>query len=341
MKNIFYILLVLGISLSVFELFLEYSPFKRGTSPVEYHADIGMWHKKNFKNSLIKECFSNQYFFDEKGRVKNNYSYDKKKKDIIILGDSYIDALMVKNKNIVHNRLYYELNGSFNVLNYGLTGSGPMQQLSILKNEVNLTNVKRVLHFISLEDDLGDCDPQKFNGSNRPKVFMEFSTLEKFQLHKPAKNSIKERTRDALGNFEFYSYLNKTWFYYKKFFDEEKTIHRKKDLIAITMPNEEFLWKQLEGTIYQMKKVAIANKFQYNIILFSHDEITFDNKQRSLRLKKVLRIHDIAFLNISVFLKKLAKKRNISYPCDAHWNDLTHVALAKYIKYKLFEIKER
>lgn len=341
MKKIFSIFFVLGISLIVFEFFLGYSPFKRGISPVEYNPNIGMWHKKNFTNVLIKECFSNQYSFDEKGRVNNNYIYDKKKKDIIILGDSYIDALMVKNKNIIHNRLYSELNGSFNVLNYGLTGSGPMQQLSILNHEVNLTKVKRVIQFIYLEDDLGDCDPQKFNGSNRPKVFMEFSTLEKFKLHKPAAYSIKEKIRDVLGNFEFYSYLNKTWFYYKSFFDEVEMTDQKKDFNITTMQNEEFRWKQLEGTIYQMKKVAIENTFQYNVILFSHDEITFDNKERSLRLENILHTHNISFLNISIFLKKLAKNRNISYSCDTHWNDSTHVSLAEYIKDKLFKMKER
>jgi len=149
MKQTFFIFLIMLLSIISFELFLEYSPFKKGVSPVVYDKDIGMWHKKNFSNYLIRDCYENQYFFDEYGRVKNNYLYDAKKEDVIILGDSYIDGLMIENDKIIHNSLFYELNGSVNVLNYGLTGSGPMQQFAILKHKVNLSNVKKLIHFIN------------------------------------------------------------------------------------------------------------------------------------------------------------------------------------------------
>jgi hypothetical protein len=334
MKKILFVFLVGLLSVVLFELFLEYSPFKRGISPVVYHKDIGMWHKKNFTNYLIRDCYENQYFFDEYGRVKNNYKYDENKEDIIILGDSYIDALMVENDKIIHNSLFSELNGTFNVLNYALTGSGPMQQFTILDSEVNLTNVKKVIHFINLEDDLGDGDREKFNGSNRPKVFFSFSSLEEYSVFKPTSYTIKEKIRDFLASFELYAYLNQTRGYYKNILNKKNREVNATDIYF--MKNESYRWKQLEGTIYQINKLALNYNFEYNIIIKSTYELKFNYRKRSEKFEIFLEKYNINYLNISSFLKEIEKKYSLSFECDGHWNGQTHQSLAKYFVKELF-----
>ena len=334
MKQTFFIFLTMGLSIMAFELFLKNSPFKRGISPVVYHKDIGMWHKKNFSNYLIRDCYENQYFFDEYGRVKNNYLYDEKKEDVVILGDSYIDGLMIENDKIIHNSLFSELNGSVNVLNYGLTGSGPMQQFAILEHEVNLSNVKKLIHFINLEDDLGDGDPKKFNGSNRPKVFFYFTDLEKYRLVKPTPYNMKERFRDFLASFELYAYLNKTRGYYMNRW--KKPPLKVNEVDKYFIKNEAYCWKQLEGTIYQINKLALKYKFEYDIVIKSSHEFKYNYRKRSKQFETFLLKQNINYLNVNTFLKELEKRHPLSFECDGHWNGETHQDLARYLHHELF-----
>ena len=45
-------------------------------------------------------------------------------------------------------KLFKEFKQKYNFMNYALAGSGPTQQYVILKDKVNLENVKYVIHFI-------------------------------------------------------------------------------------------------------------------------------------------------------------------------------------------------
>ena len=335
MKKTFLTILIFLISLVVFELFLRYSPYKKGVSPVLYDENLGMWHKKNFSSFLVRKCYKNQYFFDNNGLVKNSYQYDTKKKDIIILGDSYIDALMVQNDKIIHNALFRELNGTFNILNYGLTGSGPMQQWGILKYKASLNKIKKVIQVITLEGDLSDCDPSSFNGSNRPKLFLSFSSLKNYHILKPNIYSNKEKIRDFLGSFELYAYLNQTYVYYRSLFKNTSVKEIKKDVYF--MKNEEYRWKQLEGTLYQINKMALEYNFEYIILIYSSDEFHSNYKNRSKRLELFLKKENIQYLNLVPFLKNIEKKHTLSFKCDGHWNGETHQDLAKYINKELFQ----
>ena len=78
MKKVFIFILVGFASVILFELFLRFSPFTNGITPMTYDKEIGMWHKKNFANYIIDDCYKTKYFFDEEGRIKNNYEYSSK-----------------------------------------------------------------------------------------------------------------------------------------------------------------------------------------------------------------------------------------------------------------------
>lgn len=240
---------------------------------------------------------------------------------------------MIENEKIIHNSLFYELNESMNVLNYGLTGSGPMQHFAILQHEVNLSRVNKVIHFINLEDDLGDGDPQKFNGSNRPKFFLYFTDLDKYKVVKPI-YTIKEKIRDFIASFEWYAYLNQTRGYYMNLLKSPTLKHNKNN--KYFMPNEEYRWKQLEGTIYQISKLSLKHNFNYNIIIKSTYEFNDNYDKQVKRFEKFLFKKNINYLNLTPFLKEIEQKHSLSFECDGHWNGKTHQDLAKYLQNKLF-----
>ena len=200
-------------ALLFFEIFLRYSPFEYGASPVVYDDKIGMWHKKGFENYTIKECYKTKYIFNDQGLPSNIYKYDKTKKDVIILGDSYIEAIMVKNKNIIHNSLAKEYHNKYNFMNYGLSGSSPTQQFVILRDKINLENTNYVIQFIELEGDLQGVDSKNLDSLARPKVYVEFDTLDKYKIISPRAKTLYDSVRDFLGDYQIYFFIKKSLYY--------------------------------------------------------------------------------------------------------------------------------
>ena len=304
-----------------------------------YDKDIGMWHKKAFSNNVIKSCYKTKYFFDQEGRIRNNYQYDNSKKNVILMGDSNIEALMVRNENIIHNSLYNEIGGKYNVLNYGLSGTGPTQHLEILNKKIDLEEVFYLIHFVFLENDLNDGDPKNFDGTNRPKVHLEFKDLDNYQIIKPKNYDAKEKLRDFFGNFEIYVYLKKTYYYYNRLvsgFNRPNT-----GIKAIETDNnykrnsdDEYQWQQLKGSIYQINKLSQKHKFQYGIVFLSDSEDKGDTEYTQ-KFKQFLLDQNIDNVNILRFLNDLKIAHELGFECDTHWNDNTHRSVAKHLTREL------
>jgi hypothetical protein len=326
-KKIFIICISLIFSLVSFELFLKFSPFEYGVSPVVYDKKIGMWHKKNFENHVIRECYRTKYIFDNKGLPVNIDRYDKSKKDVILLGDSFIEALMVENENIIHNSLSKEFQNKYNFMNYGLSGSSPIQQFVILKDKVDLNNTKHIIQFINLEGDLLDADRKNLDFLARPKVHVEFESLEKYSILFPRKKMIYDDITDFLGNYQVFFFLKKSLYYLR-----DNIIGSTNKIIVEKIKKKKKLdlsknWLNLKGSLYQINKLIKANdiKIKYIVIIKSI------NNENSLTLKEFFIEKNIDF----IFLNELVKKMNLkleSFKCDGHWNDSAHKNIAKIIK---------
>ncbi len=323
MKKFFTFLLASIFAVALFELFLRFSPFSYGISPVVYDKDVGMWHKKNFSSVWIKPCYETRFYFDEQGLVKNAYTYDKTKKDILIFGDSYMEALMVKNENVMHNALYREFEGKYNFLNYGLSDTSAVQQLIMMQTKVDYTNVKEVVQFIRIESDIYDVDPKRMDDTARPLVFLDFKDLENYSVLAPRKQDFKEKFRDVLGNFELYVYLKKSIFFLKQKLlgDEQgkKTDKKSKDL--------SYNWLQMKGAIYQTKKLLAQKGVGYTVLLYGKDKALTQTLTAFLQEQHIT-YHDIF---------SLAKADGFAlkgFSCDSHWCDATHLNVAKLIRKK-------
>jgi hypothetical protein len=310
-------------ALAFFEMFLRFSPFSLGISPVVYDKDIGMWHKKNFSSVWIKECYQTPFSFDEAGRVKNAYTYDATKKDILIFGDSYMEALMVKNKNIMHNALYREFEGKYNFLNYGLSETSAVQQLIMMKSRVDFSHVKSLLQFIRIESDIYDVDPNVFDATARPKAFLEFSDLDHYRVIPPKKQDLKEQFRDILGNFELYVFLKKGIYFLKHQLEDAKE-HTDKEKKSEDLS---FNWLQIEGAIYQTKKLLESYGVSYTVLLYGKDEAL------TKVLKAFLKEQNIDYHDIYALSKEEGFGLD-GFSCDSHWRDQTHLNVAKLIKDK-------
>ena len=311
-------------SLVFFEFFLENSPFENGTSPVEYDSQIGMWHKKSFEGYTVKECYKTKYKFNKEGLPSSIYKHSPAKENVAILGDSYIEGIMVKNENIIHNSLAKEFNNKYNFMNYGLSGSSPVQQFIILKDKINLKNTKYVIQFINLEGDLLDVDSKNLNSLARPKVYVEFDSMDKYKINPPRAKTLYDNIGDFLGDYQIYTFIKKSIYYFKESISikkEQKTDKEegKKDLSKN--------WLYLKGSIYQSNKlIKLMNPAaQYKIVINSNKN---NNK---LKLGGFLLEEGIQYIYLDDVLKKF--KINLGgFSCDSHWNNSAHKDIAKVIK---------
>ena len=321
MRKFFLFLLGTFIAITFFELFLRFSPFELGVSPVHYDAEVGMWHKENFSSNKISECYNTPYYFDEKGLIKNNYTYNPNKKDILIFGDSYIEALMVHNPNIIHNALYKVFQGKYNFINYGLSGISPIQEYIMMTKKVDFRHTKALLQFIRIESDIYDVDPSNLDSTARPTVFMHFKDKEHYTTTPPKPYDLKEKIRDFMGSFELYIFLRKGIYYMKQHLQTKK----KKKIIKKEKEDLTINWRQIEGVLYQTKKLLLAKHISYTVLLYG------SNKAMNKHLKVLLDSLNISYYDLVDF----AKKRNFTlehFPCDSHWNDATHLQIADIIK---------
>ena len=327
MKNFTIIVLSSLLALLFFEFFLKYSPFEYGISAAEYDKTIGMWHKRNFENYIVEPCYKTKYNYDAEGLPQSIVPYDKNKRDVIILGDSFIEARMVKNENIVHNALAKEFNYKYNFKNYGLFGSGPTQQFVILKEKIDLNNTQYVIQFIELEGDLLDVDSKNLGSLSRPKVFVEFDDLEHYTVIPPRAKTLYDTISDGLSYYQIYPFIKKSIYSLKN------RLSNKKEAVTVedNKPNKEIdlskNWLYLKGAIYQIDKYikSINSDIKYKVIIRSESP-----KNRAI-IKEFLNEHHIEF----IFLNEMAKNMNIKlegFSCDNHWNDKAHQDVAKIIK---------
>ncbi len=309
-------------ALVFFELFLRFSPYSLGISAAVYDKDLGFWHKKNFSSISKKKCYETQYYFDSDGLIKNDYIYDATKQDILILGDSYIEALMVKNPHIIHNALYRQYAGKYNFVNYGLSGTSMVQQFIILqsKAQAQLSHVHTVLQFIRIERDIDDVNPEASNGSIRPKVFLDFTDLEHFRVVAPKPYTIKEKIRDFLGNFELYVFVQKGLHLLRK------KLRKNKQLVVkdVEIKDLEDNWLQVKGALWQTKRLLQKKGISYKIILYGKDVALTQT------LTDFLQEKDFEYYDLLALAKQ--EKLSVSgFTCDKHWSDQTHLNVAKII----------
>ena len=326
LKNTSIVLSALLCSLVLFELFLGNTPFAHGTSPVVYDADIGMWHKRNFSGRRTSACFDNRYYLNDQGLVDSSVKYDSGLKDIIVLGDSYVEALMVRKEGRLANRLSKAYESKLNVLNYGLAGTSPIQQYVILDQKVNLENTKLVVQIVNVESDLRDAVMNARSGVSRPLVFLEFDEAGGFDLMPPKPFEFSDWVRDKLGLLESFVFLKKAIYHTRKNLSsvlgtEDKKRGNRPEVETIDLEKN---WVQLNGVIAATNKLLRAVGVKYVVIFNSRVA------ENSDRVAQFLEDQDILYFDLRSYLDDQGiSYESLLYECDRHWSAAGHGVVFK------------
>lgn len=332
-----------------YHFFLSNSPFEGGKSSVEFDKEIGFWHKPNFSTVTHRECYKTPFFYDEKGLIKNTYQLDNDKNDIVIFGDSYIEAIMVNNENILHNGLYESLKQEFNVLNYALSSTAPTQHLKIYETKVDKEKALMVLHFINMPSDLFDVLPNDRSTSQRPLAQLNFNTLSDYEYLPVKEYDTIEKLRDFLGSTEYYFYAIKSWHKFSSWLYSSNTPETnitatiKSDEPEYSSNLEEALtkksWIHLIGSINELQQRTAEDKVIYLPAVFSEAQ----PHPSSFILKSYFDQKGIDYIDIDNLLSAIPQE-NRSFTCDNHWNNETHQflgqALGAPIQSKIFSSRD-
>lgn len=117
---------------------------------------------------------SDNYGFNNPSNWKNNY-------DFLLLGDSIVEGYCVNEENNIAGKLKKHLKKKDSVLNLGRGANGPLKNYAILKEYIDLINVKNILFFYTAGNDLIDLD-KEIKDSLLKRYYMEIEYDQ--ELHK-------------------------------------------------------------------------------------------------------------------------------------------------------------
>ena len=144
---------------------------------------------------------------NDKFGFKNTNSIYKQKINTAILGDSYAEGLCVNNSNDIAGNLIQK---KINTINLGVTGSGPLTTLAILREYGNFFKPKNSIYLYFEGNDLDDLNWEKkndqllkyLNNSYKLDYINNYKYIEIF-LKEAEKESIKiARLRLSTGNYD-------------------------------------------------------------------------------------------------------------------------------------------
>lgn len=111
------------------------------------------------KNSIsCAEDLNYKIIENDKYGFKNSNKNYEKKINSILLGDSYAEGLCVKNQNDIAGNLN---KNKINTINFGVTGTGPLVSLAILREFGSILKPKNIFYLYFEGNDLDDLNYEK------------------------------------------------------------------------------------------------------------------------------------------------------------------------------------
>lgn len=330
LKNICRIIIIGFLILFLYEIFLSYGPYSKGVSPVIYDKTIGMWHKKKFSSKVKNDCYDNIFYFDKLGLVLNQNDHSKSKKNILIFGDSQIEALMVPNENIIHNRLDKLLNKNYNVYNFGLSGSTPMTNFMSIKYKTQdiIDSTDLIIQFINISY-ISDVN-LNYSSIDRPKVDIRFKSLDEYYVVPIRKKTFIDYAMDKIGKYEIFSFITILLI-------KSTTILNK--LLSYSVFANDGIFSKNNivnsiGSIYQINLFLKEKNINYIPVLFNIG----DNNNEFKNLKEFFLINQIDYIDLDKAL--IESKSELKYfSCNGHWNSYDHKVIAELVYKKIKMIK--
>ena len=102
-----------------------------------FDKDVGKWHRANSTGTWNSACYEiGDIHFNGFGMRDRERKIEKEKYRIAILGDSMIEALQVRDQEVVNRVMEKRLADRVEVLNFGMSGFGTVEELVAYRTKV-------------------------------------------------------------------------------------------------------------------------------------------------------------------------------------------------------------
>ena len=259
----------------------------------------------------IRELISN-----DKYGFKNHNEVYKKKIDIMIIGDSFAEGIPFDNQNSVSG--FINANSSLNSVNYGVSGTGPLNSLGVLSEYGKFLKPKNIYYLFYEGNDLNDLLDEKetflinyidntfsqnlYHSNDQVIKFLEeyeslFFSILPSMISKAEKNTNYEINND------------------KRFIENFIDVIELQNLKRVILPRDAFYFKNekldyllFEKSIVEMKNRANSwgGKF-YFVFLPSwtryNNFFSLSDKYKKKNISKIMENNEIKFIDMDEVFK--------------------------------------
>lgn len=356
MRSLIVNILVLLITLLISILFLEFIVFRyffvATDIPTNYFDK---------KTNIIKYTPNQRGIFREKNEVstvfninKNgwNSNYDKyileknNKTRVAVIGDSYVEALMVDYNNSLSEKLERSFDNSHEVYRFSISGAPLSQYLYMLKSEV-LGYAPEIVVFVLVFNDFDES--WKYTQGRVTSSFMKFKITDGTVTQEIKPKKFEYLWYEFVRSMAIYRYL----VYRQKVNITElkvKILNSPKDIkymANVNISNFESTMKNNKISIdyFLSEVVKLSKKYNFKpLIVIDGDRYSMcDDKETNYKdgifslstyLENKCLKNNILFSNLDLVFRKDYKvnKKKFNYECDGHWNEYGHEIVAKEVK---------
>lgn len=309
--------------------------------------------KNSYKNKIVKYLPDQKGAFREKNEVKTRFkinengwnsaydSYTKErnsKRRIAIIGDSYVEALMVDYNNSMAEQLERKLGQNKNeVFRFAISGAPFSQYLHMLREEV-LEYKPDYVVFVLVHNDFDES--WEYKAGRYTSSFMKLKVKDDAVESEVMPTAFKERWYEFIRHSAIYRYL----VYRQKVNIEglknkiltfEKTQKKYEANIDVSTINKKMAHNYIatEYIIKEIKMLSYKHSFTPILMIDAERSSIYANKeeksevlQLNSMVSELAAKYKISNIDLQeVFEKDFKKnKTKFEYQCDSHWNAYGH-----------------
>jgi len=308
----------------------------------------GAWHKSNSRERHKKACFDVEYQSNDVGaRDDVNYQTQISPNSIALIGDSMAEGIGVNLEDTFAKKLSKDINKQ--VKNFGVAGSGPVQQFLIYQELVSKIPHSEVIYFFLPGNDFVD-NSFLFEGrfGHRYRPFFRPIGEEQYEIYYPPKakksedypsnKSFIDQFKVYLVNFTYFSNVLRSFTYTLK--DKQvkniSDLYYVKDNLVLLSDARGYFASDSESIYVDKLFEEIPPNFPITIIVIPSPkdiekilELGWGYLQLDwyLGLRNIADKFDAKFIDLALSpdggqdLSRLRAGLNKWYlPCDGHWS---------------------